>query len=59
MQVFNQVPEAKVSAKTGPNGETQLTIEDVRRAISADVTRGGNSVANSFERVYRLGRGSQ
>jgi len=53
--VVNNHAGVDVTTSAAPDGG--LTLDIVRRAISADIQRGGSSVARSIERTYGVGRG--
>jgi len=55
--VNNNAPGVEVATRrTGPT-DLEILVQRTKDAIAADVQRGGNSVARSFESTYGLGRG--
>ena len=56
--INNNAPGVDVTTQqTGPTS-LEVTINRARAAIAADIRSGGNSVSNSIEQAYGLGRGN-
>lgn len=60
VNIYNQAPGVAVETGTGRNGELEIIIQAVdasRKAVAADIRRGGNPVSRSIEGAYGVGRG--
>jgi tape measure domain-containing protein len=56
--VVNNYADATVNTRQRDNGDLEIIIEKVKRSITSDFSRGGNSVAHAVERAYGLNRSS-
>ena len=54
--VNNNVPGAEVTTAVNSAGDLEITIDRVRRALSRDMSRGGNIFSDTLERSYGVGR---
>lgn len=55
--INNNARGIDVQAERRPGGDLEVTIQAVRRALTRDVSRGGNEFASSLEQAYRVNRG--
>lgn len=54
--VINNAPGVSVQTETNDAGDLAIIVEQTKKAIAADVRRGGNSVSRSFESTYGVSR---
>jgi phage-related minor tail protein len=50
--------DAQVSARRDDAGNLQVVIEQTKRAVAADIRRGGTDIARAAESAWRLSRGA-
>jgi hypothetical protein len=54
--INNFAPGVDVNAQRRPDGDLEVTVRAVKRALTRDVARGGNDFATAFERTYGMSR---